>query len=253
MVNLYSSTNHVSFADLQGVSCRASDQDCKQLANFALLRGEDDVSGKNGAVVCRLVKASSGRWELEALGRFCNGTKWRDSLPTIQEIFQEDSQAVPDSPGRKSLSMRRHTKRLSTTNVTVYSADEANLQRTMSMEAVEPETEALCKLNVEEENCEVLDYASSGAEIIRKGRKVSRKKTANSEAWKIATATIGHDISAHGPIPEHRQRITSKLDTSDSVVFTGDDEHRWKADHKCGHCSWNQDSTTCTLIQIFKL
>lgn len=253
VVNLYSSNNHVSFADLQGVSCRATDQDCKQLANFALLREEDDVSGKNGAVVCRLVKAPSGRWELEALGRFCTGTKWRDSLPTIQDIFQEDSQVCPDSPGHRRPSMRRHTQRLATTTVTVFSADEADFHRTISMEPVEPEPEAFCKLNVDEENRDVLDCTSFGAEIKRNGRKVSRKKTANSEGWKIATATIGHDIAAQGHIPEHRQSSSSKLDTSDSVVITGDDEHRWKADYKCGHCSWNQDSTTCTLIQIFKL
>eukprot|EP00931_Biecheleriopsis_adriatica_P120542 TRINITY_DN95673_c0_g1_i1.p1 TRINITY_DN95673_c0_g1~~TRINITY_DN95673_c0_g1_i1.p1 ORF type:complete len:632 (+),score=147.91 TRINITY_DN95673_c0_g1_i1:26-1897(+) len=90
VVDLYSSSN-VTFNDMTDASCKVSDQNCKNLACFSLQ--SETASDENGLILCRLLKGSSKRWELQAVGRFCSGPTWKEALPTIQKLYAEEEEA----------------------------------------------------------------------------------------------------------------------------------------------------------------
>lgn len=103
----------VSFNDITYASCMANDQNCKTLASFTLESGKDKGSNLPGLILCKLVRNSSKRWELEAVGRFCPGPSWKEAVPTLLEINAENRKATEklnsDSPatGSKSAAKRR--------------------------------------------------------------------------------------------------------------------------------------------------
>jgi len=103
----------VSFNDITYASCMANDQNCKTLASFTLESGKDKSSNLPGLILCKLVRNSSKRWELEAVGRFCPGPSWKEAAPTLLEINAENRKVTEnldvESPpaGSKSAAKRR--------------------------------------------------------------------------------------------------------------------------------------------------
>eukprot|EP00913_Durusdinium_trenchii_P034185 g31993.t1 len=75
----------VSFRDITYASCMANDQNCKTLASFTLESDKDDCNGMPGLILCRLVRNSSKRWELE------------EALPTILKLYDPAKNAVEEA------------------------------------------------------------------------------------------------------------------------------------------------------------
>jgi len=76
----------VSFKDITYASCMASDQNCKTLASFTLESEKDDCNNLPGLILCKLVRNSSKRWELEAVGTFVPGPSWKEACPMILQM-----------------------------------------------------------------------------------------------------------------------------------------------------------------------
>lgn len=91
VVNLTGVQGSVSFHELAGAFCKVTDQNIKEVANFAL-KNEEANEGK-GLVVCRLLRVAK-RWELQALGRFCKGSTWKACVPAVKAIVSEDRLAA---------------------------------------------------------------------------------------------------------------------------------------------------------------
>lgn len=87
----------VSFRDITYASCMANDQNCKTLASFTLESDKDDCNGMPGLILCRLVRNSSKRWELEAVGTFVPGPSWKEALPTILKLYDPAKNAVEEA------------------------------------------------------------------------------------------------------------------------------------------------------------
>lgn len=101
----------VSFRDITYASCMANDQNCKTLASFTLESDKDDCNGLPGLILCRLVRNSSKRWELEAVGSFVPGPSWKEALPTVQKLHYPRKAAaaleVPEEAQPSSASKRK--------------------------------------------------------------------------------------------------------------------------------------------------
>mmetsp|Transcript_1161 Transcript_1161/g.2575 ORF Transcript_1161/g.2575 Transcript_1161/m.2575 type:complete len:551 (-) Transcript_1161:38-1690(-) len=103
----------VSFRDITYASCMANDQNCKTLASFTLESGKDDCDGLPGLVLCRLVRNSSKRWELEAVGSFVPGPSWKEAVPTVQKLHYPKKANPQKAAALEAPEEPKHSKRKS--------------------------------------------------------------------------------------------------------------------------------------------
>lgn len=109
VVNLATAESSVSFHQLAGAVCKVTDHNLKEIASFSL-KNEAADEGK-GLVVCRIVRLHK-RWELQALGRFCEGSTWKGCVPTIKTILTEDKEATAAAKTQKAAKAEKAEKTL---------------------------------------------------------------------------------------------------------------------------------------------
>jgi tellurium resistance protein TerZ len=82
-VNIYS--KGISFAQVASPYCRILDS-----SDFELARYELREAGKeNGLLIARLFREVGDRWGFQAIGTFCRGQTWKDSLPAMAEVVRK--------------------------------------------------------------------------------------------------------------------------------------------------------------------
>eukprot|EP00441_Pelagodinium_beii_P019766 CAMPEP_0197655024 /NCGR_PEP_ID=MMETSP1338-20131121/39202_1 /TAXON_ID=43686 ORGANISM="Pelagodinium beii, Strain RCC1491" /NCGR_SAMPLE_ID=MMETSP1338 /ASSEMBLY_ACC=CAM_ASM_000754 /LENGTH=377 /DNA_ID=CAMNT_0043230587 /DNA_START=8 /DNA_END=1141 /DNA_ORIENTATION=- len=80
VVNIYS--NGVTFEKVSNAYCRLLDSSGVELARYALQEGR----GERGLVIARMMREPGARWGFQALGQFCKGRTWKDSVPELQSL-----------------------------------------------------------------------------------------------------------------------------------------------------------------------
>jgi len=102
VINAY--TKDVTLASLNNAYCRVFDDSDNELVRFTLA----DACDKSGLVISRLYKSRFGRWEFQAVGKFCRGRTWMDPccMSDLKKIFHHSVQDIesdlvqPTSPKR---------------------------------------------------------------------------------------------------------------------------------------------------------
>mmetsp|Transcript_49676 Transcript_49676/g.141927 ORF Transcript_49676/g.141927 Transcript_49676/m.141927 type:complete len:417 (-) Transcript_49676:108-1358(-) len=82
VVNIYS--KGTTFDRVSNAFCRIMDQEGSELAKYMLREGR----GESGLAIARLFREPGGRWGFQALGTFCRGRTWKDSVPELKSICQ---------------------------------------------------------------------------------------------------------------------------------------------------------------------
>eukprot|EP00440_Ansanella_granifera_P001255 gb/GFBE01001351.1/.p1 GENE.gb/GFBE01001351.1/~~gb/GFBE01001351.1/.p1 ORF type:complete len:401 (+),score=102.13 gb/GFBE01001351.1/:1-1203(+) len=80
VVNVYS--QHVTFEQVSNAYCRIFDSSGEELARYVLQEGR----GQRGLIMARMVREAGGRWGFQALGKFCHGTMWKDSVQDMSRL-----------------------------------------------------------------------------------------------------------------------------------------------------------------------
>merc|ERR1712039_874435 len=89
VVNIY--TKGVSFEKVANPYCRIVDNSNNELARYEL----KEAGSQSGLIIARLFRAESGvRWGFQAIGTFCRGQTWKDSLIDIAPIFHKTAQEL---------------------------------------------------------------------------------------------------------------------------------------------------------------
>lgn len=84
VVNIYS--RGVTFDAVRNAYCRILDSDQTELAKYIL----QEADGQCGLIIARLFReADHSRWGFQAVGTFCKGNNFQDSLPEIQQVFHK--------------------------------------------------------------------------------------------------------------------------------------------------------------------
>jgi len=83
VVNMY--TKGVTFDKVSNAYCRVMDREGSELAKYVLREGR----GQSGLVLARLFREPGGRWGFQALGSFCRGQTWKDSVPELRALCQK--------------------------------------------------------------------------------------------------------------------------------------------------------------------
>ncbi|CAE8660666.1 unnamed protein product, partial [Polarella glacialis] len=113
VVNVY--TKGVTMDKVSNAYCRILDQEGQEMARFVLREGK----GESGLLIARLFREPGGdRWGFQAVGSFCRGQTWKDSLrdmgPLVQKTARElqqrslsgvstnDAQPMAYAPGQAS-------------------------------------------------------------------------------------------------------------------------------------------------------
>lgn len=80
-VNIYS--NGKTFAEVASPYCRILDSNGTELARYEL----KEAGSQNGLIIARLFRDSSSiRWGFQALGSFCQGRTWKDSIGDMAPV-----------------------------------------------------------------------------------------------------------------------------------------------------------------------
>ncbi|CAK0804696.1 unnamed protein product, partial [Prorocentrum cordatum] len=82
VVNIY--LIGTTFDRVSNSFCRIMDQEGSELAKYMLREGR----GESGLAIARLFREPGGRWGFQALGTFCRGRTWKDSVPELKSICQ---------------------------------------------------------------------------------------------------------------------------------------------------------------------
>jgi len=84
VVNIY--TKDVSFEQVQNAYCRICDASGSEIAKYVL----HDARGEAGLIIARLFREpGNARWGFQALGSFCRGRNWKESLKDVLPIFSK--------------------------------------------------------------------------------------------------------------------------------------------------------------------
>jgi len=81
VVNIY--TNGISFAQVARPYCHVVDSAGNELARYELR----EAGSQNGLVIARLFREPGDRWGFQAIGSFCNGKTWKDTVPELSAVF----------------------------------------------------------------------------------------------------------------------------------------------------------------------
>jgi tellurium resistance protein TerZ len=101
VVNIY--TKNVTFDKVSNAYCRVVDQEGSELAKYVLRDGR----GENGLVIARMFREPGARWGFQALGTFCRGQNWKESLPDLRAIFNKGAREL-QLRGASSMSIATH-------------------------------------------------------------------------------------------------------------------------------------------------
>jgi tellurium resistance protein TerZ len=82
-VNIYS--KGVSFAQVASPYCRILDSTDAELARYELR----EAGRESGLLIARLFREDGERWGFQAIGTFCKGRTWKDSLPAMAEVVRK--------------------------------------------------------------------------------------------------------------------------------------------------------------------
>eukprot|EP00930_Biecheleria_cincta_P083276 TRINITY_DN72882_c0_g1_i1.p1 TRINITY_DN72882_c0_g1~~TRINITY_DN72882_c0_g1_i1.p1 ORF type:complete len:428 (+),score=103.16 TRINITY_DN72882_c0_g1_i1:123-1406(+) len=92
VVNIY--TNGVTFDNVSNAYCRIMDASGDEMARYVLREGR----GERGLIIARLFRepgiGSGGRWGFQALGKFCRGQTWKDSVPEMDKLARMTAQQL---------------------------------------------------------------------------------------------------------------------------------------------------------------
>lgn len=91
VVNIY--TRGVTFENVESAYCRIFDSSGEEMARYALRDGR----GEKGLVMGRFFLEFSGdaaRWSFQALGSFCQGQTWKDSVPAIVSLARKSAKQL---------------------------------------------------------------------------------------------------------------------------------------------------------------
>eukprot|EP00927_Polykrikos_kofoidii_P024291 TRINITY_DN2210_c0_g2_i1.p1 TRINITY_DN2210_c0_g2~~TRINITY_DN2210_c0_g2_i1.p1 ORF type:complete len:415 (+),score=76.34 TRINITY_DN2210_c0_g2_i1:71-1315(+) len=84
IVNIY--TRGKSFAEVANPYCRVLDESSNEMARYML----KDGGSQSGLVIARLFRThNADRWGFQAVGSFCTGQCWKDSLPELQQLYRK--------------------------------------------------------------------------------------------------------------------------------------------------------------------
>jgi len=83
VVNIYS--RGVSFAQVARPYCHIVDSAGNELAKYELR----EAGSSNGLIIARLFREPGDRWGFQAIGSFCSGQTWKDSLGEMISIFRK--------------------------------------------------------------------------------------------------------------------------------------------------------------------
>jgi len=100
VVNIY--TREVTFENVQSAYCRIFDSSGEEMARYALRDGR----GEKGLVIGRFFLEHSGeaaRWSFQALGSFCQGQTWKDSVPAIVVLARKSAKQLQMRSGTISV------------------------------------------------------------------------------------------------------------------------------------------------------
>jgi len=50
--------------------------------------------GQEGLVISRMCREPGNRWGFQALGTFCKGHTWKDSLPELRQVCQKSAREM---------------------------------------------------------------------------------------------------------------------------------------------------------------
>jgi len=89
VVNIY--TPRVTFQRVSNAFCRIVDSSETELARYALREG----GSESGLLMARLFRESDGRrWSFQAIGTFCRGRTWKDSVNDIIPLVCKDPRTL---------------------------------------------------------------------------------------------------------------------------------------------------------------
>eukprot|EP00435_Cladocopium_sp_Y103_P008610 s4662_g2.t1 len=100
VVNIY--TRGVTFENVESAYCRIFDSTGEEMARYALRDGR----GEKGLVMGRFFLEFSGdaaRWSFQALGSFCQGQTWKDSVPAIVSLARKSAKQLQMRSGTISM------------------------------------------------------------------------------------------------------------------------------------------------------
>mmetsp|Transcript_94590 Transcript_94590/g.282497 ORF Transcript_94590/g.282497 Transcript_94590/m.282497 type:complete len:417 (-) Transcript_94590:42-1292(-) len=88
-VNIY--TNGTSFERVANPYCRMMDASGTELARYEL----KEAGKHNGLIIARLFRDGRGaRWGFQAIGTFCRGRTWKDSVTEMAQVFAKSPQQL---------------------------------------------------------------------------------------------------------------------------------------------------------------
>ncbi|CAJ1382988.1 unnamed protein product [Effrenium voratum] len=103
VVNVY--TRGVTFEQIDRAYCRIFDSSGEELARFVL----QDGRGECGLIIGRLFREFAGdaaRWGFQALGSFCKGQTWKDSVAAIKALARRSPKELQTRSGTMSFPSR---------------------------------------------------------------------------------------------------------------------------------------------------
>ncbi|CAE7292609.1 terZ [Symbiodinium natans] len=98
IVNVY--TRGVTFEKVSNAYCRILDSSGEEMARYVLREGR----GERGLIMARLFRENGAgeRWGFQALGSFCRGQTWKDSVPEIQALAKKSARELQMRSGTMS-------------------------------------------------------------------------------------------------------------------------------------------------------
>ncbi|CAE7475854.1 terZ, partial [Symbiodinium pilosum] len=99
VVNVY--TRGVTFEKVSNAYCRILDSSGEEMARYVLHEGR----GERGLIMARLFRENGeagSRWGFQALGSFCRGQTWKDSVPDIQSLARKTARQLQMRSGTMS-------------------------------------------------------------------------------------------------------------------------------------------------------
>lgn len=87
-VNIY--TPKVTFDQVSNAYCRMCSQDGSELARYVLR----EARGETGLLIARLFREPGSRWGFQAIGTFCRGKTWKDSVGEMRPLVQQSARQI---------------------------------------------------------------------------------------------------------------------------------------------------------------
>lgn len=98
VVNIY--TNGLSFAQVARPYCHIVDNAGNELARYELR----EAGSQNGLIIARLFREPGDRWGFQAIGSFCNGRTWKDTMHELTSVFHKTARQL-QMRGASSMSL----------------------------------------------------------------------------------------------------------------------------------------------------